>query len=423
MKSLSTFFGALFLLSACNNSTVKVDSAADDKQQMLEDVSFLASDSLKGRDTGSEGERLAADYIVERFESLGLTPQGDSASYLQEFVFIPKANPHVMEVEDSTSIGMGTVKEVRGNNVVALIDNNAPQTVIIGAHYDHLGMGSESSLFRGEPEPHNGADDNASGVAVMLELAERLKDGPKNNNYLFIAFSGEEKGLWGSNYYCKNPTYPLEKSNYMINMDMVGRLKEDNKLAINGVGTSPEWMPVLESIQVDSIALVTTESGVGPSDHTSFYLQDIPVLHFFTGQHEDYHKPTDDVEKINVDGMLSVTNFIEEAIVKLDPKGKLEFTKTKDQNDEDTPRFTVTLGVIPDYMFSGNGMRIDGVSEGKVAHQAGIIKGDIVVKMGDVEVTDMMSYMEGLSNYTSGDSTTVVVQRGEEKLSFDIRFD
>jgi Zn-dependent M28 family amino/carboxypeptidase len=318
---------------------------------------------------------------------------------------------------------MGVVKEIRGNNVVAFLDKGSENTVVIGAHYDHLGMGSESSLHRGEAQVHNGADDNASGVAVMVELAERLKNQPSTNNYLFIAFSGEEKGLWGSNYYCKNPTYPLEKVNYMINMDMVGRLKEERTLAINGVGTSPAWMPALEGIAIDSIEIVTTESGVGPSDHTSFYLQDIPVLHFFTGQHEDYHKPSDDVEKINVEGMLSVTDYISELIVALDDDGKLEFTKTKDQDNDDTPRFTVTLGVIPDYLFSGNGMRIDGVSEGKVAEKAGIQKGDVVIQMGDVEVTDMMSYMDGLGKYTSGDSASVTVQRGEEQLQFDIVFE
>jgi hypothetical protein len=394
-----------------------------DKQELLDRVEFLASDSLKGRDTGSEGERIAADYIIKEFSEAGLSPMGDEQSFLQEFTFVPKSNPHVMEVNDSTSLGMGTVKEIKGNNVIAFLDKGSENTVVIGAHYDHLGMGSESSLYRGEAQVHNGADDNASGVAVMIELAERLKEKPSNNNYLFIAFSGEEKGLWGSNYYCKNPTYPLEKVNYMINMDMVGRLKEERTLAINGVGTSPIWMETIESIDVDSIQVVTTESGVGPSDHTSFYLQDIPVLHFFTGQHEDYHKPSDDVDKINVEGMLSVTEYIEVLIEKLDDKGELEFTKTKDQDNDDTPRFTVTLGVIPDYLFSGNGMRIDGVSEGKVAQKAGMQKGDIVVKMGDVEVVDMMSYMDGLGQYESGDSTLVKVRRGEEIMEFSIVFD
>lgn len=394
-----------------------------DKKELLERAAFLASDSLKGRETGSEGERIAAAFIIKEFEAIGLSPMGDDASFLQEFSFVPKSNPHVMEMEDSTSLGMGTVKEIKGNNVIAFLDKGAQKTIVIGAHYDHLGMGSESSLYKGESQIHNGADDNASGVSVLIELAERLKKKPSNNNYLFIAFSGEEKGLWGSNYYCKNPTYPLEKVNYMINMDMVGRLKEERTLAINGVGTSPLWVETIESINVDSIEVVTTESGVGPSDHTSFYLQDIPVLHFFTGQHEDYHKPSDDVEKLNIEGMLSVTKYIEKLISRLDNKGELEFTKTKDQDNEDTPRFTVTLGVIPDYLYSGNGMRIDGVSEGKVAQKAGMQKGDIVIQMGDVEVVDMMSYMDGLGQYESGDSTRVKIQRYEEVLEFDIIFD
>ena len=418
MKSFPFAFLSIALFAACSNPAVK-----DDKTQLMADVSFLASDSLEGRGTGTEGERIAADYIANRFKTLGLQTMGDSGSYLQEFTFVPKSNPHVMETGDSSSLGMGVVKEIRANNVIAFMDNQAAQTVVIGAHYDHLGLGDENSLYKGDPQIHNGADDNASGVAVMLELAERLKGKNTGNNYLFIAFSGEEKGLWGSNYYCKNPSYPLEKVNYMINMDMVGRLKEERNLAINGVGTSPAWMPALESIEVDSINIITTESGVGPSDHTSFYLKDLPVLHFFTGQHEDYHKPTDDVEKINVDGMVSVTNYIETLITVLDPFGKIDFTKTVDQDNENTPRFTVTLGVIPDYMFSGDGMRIDGVSEGKVASRSGMQSGDVVIGMGEVEVTDMMSYMDALSKFSSGDSTSVRIRRDQEELEFEVVFD
>ncbi|HRH39000.1 MAG TPA: M28 family peptidase, partial [Flavobacteriales bacterium] len=272
-------------------------------------------------------------------------------------------------------------------NVVGMIDNGAPNVVVLGAHLDHLGYGDEGSLHRGEPAIHNGADDNASGVAVLLELADELahNDKLRANDYLFIAFSGEEKGLYGSNHWTKNPTVPISELNYMINMDMVGRLDSTLHLAISGTGTSPMWDSVLtvlrtpvkpkgrhQEVNADTLRIKTSPGGVGPSDHTSFYLQGVPAIHFFTGTHSDYHKPSDDEEKINYDGMLRVDRFIEALIAQLNDKGKLTFTKTADANQEDAPKFKVTLGVVPDYMFDGKGMRIDGITDGKPAANAGL---------------------------------------------------
>ncbi len=319
-----------------------------------------------------------------------------------------------------------------GHNVVGYLDNGQPNVVVIGAHYDHLGHGIEGSLFRGEPAIHNGADDNASGVAVMLQLARDLQQipGTKNNNYLFMAFSGEELGLYGSNWWTKHPTLPLDQLNYMINFDMVGRLDTSNTIGINGVGTSPAWAivkpePVLKGkpTKKDPAALLvkTTESGVGPSDHTSFYLKDIPVLHYFTGAHEDYHKPSDDEEKINYGGMLRITRHVEDLITELNDDGKLAFTKTAADTSV-TPSFKVTLGVVPDYMFSGQGMRIDGVTDGKPAAVAGLKVGDVVVKLGDNTVTDMMSYMKALGAFSKGETTKVTVLRDGKEMKADITF-
>ena len=215
---------------------------------------------------------------------MGLTPKG-SDGYFQSFSFKPKKDPHSeVKFTETTSDNI-----VTGRNVIGFIDNKMENTVIIGAHYDHLGYGDEGSLHRGEKAIHNGADDNASGVSVMLNLADKLKNTNTNNNYLLMAFSGEEMGLLGSNYFVKNATIDTKKVNYMINMDMVGRLK-DSMLAVYGTGTSPIWSQTINSLNSD-FKLIEKESGVGPSDHTSFYLNDIPVLHFFTGQHENYHKP------------------------------------------------------------------------------------------------------------------------------------
>ena len=381
-------------------------------KSLQSDISYLASDELEGRETGSPGAAKAAEYIANRFKGIGLAPKGTDG-YFQEFSFSPRKNPHAAPTDDSTKI--------IARNVVGYLDNNAANTIIIGAHFDHLGYGDKGSLYKGDSSIHNGADDNASGVAALLLLAEVLTDRNISNNYLFIAFSGEEKGLFGSNYYSKNPTIDLGEANYMINMDMVGRLNEENALAINGTGTSPEWKDIFEDIKIDSLKLIIGESGVGPSDHTSFYLKDMPVLHFFTGQHEDYHKPSDDEDKINYEGIYVVTAYIDSLISRLDNSDKLTFTKTKDES-KDTPRFTVTLGVMPDYMFDGNGMRIDGVSEDKPAMKAGLLTGDVVIKLGDMEVTDMMSYMKALSEFKKGDATEVVVRRGEEDLTYPIQF-
>ncbi|TYA52167.1 M28 family peptidase [Formosa maritima] len=385
------------------------------ENRIKEDVTFLADDKLEGRETGTKGEQEAAAYLVERFNEMGLQPKGTNGFY-QTFSFKPKTEPHaevkyVTIAEDST---------ITGTNVLAYIDNQAENTIIIGAHYDHLGFGSDGSLHRGEKEIHNGADDNASGVAVMLDLAGKLKKANTSNNYLFMAFSGEEMGLLGSNYFTKNATLDLSKANYMINMDMVGRLKQDSTLAVYGVGTSPRWKQTLSATN-PGFKLVEQESGVGPSDHTSFYLQDIPVLHFFTGQHDDYHKPGDDTEKLNYEGMDAISNYIFDIITELDKSGKLAFRKTKNESEE-TPRFKVGLGVVPDYLFDGEGMRVDGISEDKPAQKAGLQKGDIVVKLGDSTIVDMMSYMRALSVFKVGDSTQVVVKRNGKDIQANINF-
>jgi hypothetical protein len=400
---------ALGYLNGCKPG----DRSGKDISTLQEDLYYLASDTMKGREAGTHSEKMAAEYIARRFSEIGLQPKGEDR-YFQDFTFTPMVNPHAMPDKDDSLT-------VTARNVIGYIDNHQTNTIVIGAHYDHLGYGEEGSLHRGDLEVHNGADDNASGVVMLFLLAEKLRKRDQSNNYLFIAFSGEEKGLYGSNYFTKNPTIDLDHVAYMINLDMVGRLDEENTLAINGVGTSPEWMPSIEAIGMDSLKIITKESGVGPSDQTSFYLKDIPVLHFFTGTHEDYHKPSDDADKINYGGIYAVTAFIDSLITNLDGKPKLAFSKTKDES-EDAPRFKVTLGVIPDYMFDGEGMRIDGVSDDRPASRAGLKTGDVVVKMGEVEVTDMMSYMTALSRFEKGDTTTVLIKRGSEKLSFPIKF-
>ena len=209
----------------------------------------------------------------------------------------------------------------------------------------------------------------------------------------------------------------------MINMDMVGRLNKERTLAINGVGTSPSWMPVINGISVDSLVIVTSESGMGASDHTSFYLTDIPAIHFFTGQHEDYHKPTDDFEgKINVKGMASVTNYIQHVIVAMDDEAKPAFTKTKDASPSASD-FKVTLGVMPDYLYSGKGLRIDGCKDGKPGSKAGLLKGDTIMKLGDFDIEDIYGYMEALGKFEKGQSTTMMVEREGKSIELKVTWE
>ena len=399
-------FTLFIILTSCSTNNNERENITN---KMIAEVSYLASDDLEGRETGTDSEKLAADYISSKFKEYNLIAKGQDG-YLQYFDATIKENPHTQTVK----------RTIRGINVVGYRDNNKRETIIIGAHYDHLGYGSFGSLYDGEPAIHNGADDNASGVSILINLANSLKD-IDDYNYLFIAFSGEEHGLFGSSYFAKNPTISLENVRFMVNFDMVGRLNEKNTLSVNGIGTSSKWDDLIDNSNIFDFNLKTTESGVGPSDHTSFYLQDMPVIHFFTGQHEDYHKPSDDVDKINFEGMFKIHEYVKEIILQSTKIENFDFQKTKSDTTT-APRFKVTLGVMPDYLFDGEGMRIDGVSKEKTAEKYGILKGDIVIRIGDIEVKNMMDYMTGLSKFEKGDSTTVGLNRDEEIIEQAIVF-
>lgn len=376
------------------------------------DVETLSDDKMEGREVGTAGEKMAAAYIASRMESIGLSPLGDDG-YYQYFSKTVSDNPHATAADGGT--------EVKGRNVVGYIDNKAAQTVVIGAHYDHLGYGGFGSLYVGPPAIHNGADDNASGVAGILRVAEELKlSGFNKFNYMFIAFSGEEKGLWGSNYFAKHPTIEKEAINYMINMDMIGRLGTERKLLMYGSGTSPSWSTILPEVG-HTFAIKDDPSGMGPTDHTSFYLEDIPVLSFFTGQHADYHKPTDDAHLINYNGIGDITSYIVRIIAKSQEAGKFEFTKTKDAQQEKMS-FKVTLGVMPDYLYDGLGMKMDGVKDDRPASNAGMIKGDVVVKMGELDIEDMMGYMKALGQFEPGQTVPVTILREGKAMVLEVTF-
>lgn len=526
-------------------------------REIKQDIGYLADDKLKGREPGTEGAKLAADYIKSRFDEMGLQPEEDD--YFQHFqipdqvsfgaatrlkaggeaelfreyypvqyssnasaqgktVFVKygitatemkyddyagfepedlKAKVFVMDlsspdgihphsaylryhdlgdrIEKAKSKGAVAVilvnregmasdispeftaihdkglpvvfvpdeklakKLVKGKkvkittelkeqkidafNVVAKLDNGARKTVVIGAHYDHLGMGGKTSLYTGEPAIHNGADDNASGVAGLLQIAEYIsgkREKFQNTNFIFIAFSGEERGLLGSGYFAGRFEEGASDLKYMLNLDMVGRL-ENNLLAVNGVGTSPMWEEIIAR-PCNELELKTSKSGVGPSDHTSFYNIGIPVLHFFTGTHSDYHKPTDDADRINYEGTAQVVEYILSIIEKSQMHPEMEFSKTASNQSSKAPKFSVTLGVMPDYMYEGEGMRIDGVTEGRPASEAGLQAGDVVIHLGEVKVVDMTSYMKALGQFKKGDKAPITYQRNGKTISTKVQF-
>lgn len=315
-------------------------------------------------------------------------------------------------------------KTRKGINVAAYIDRQAPNTIILGAHLDHLGYGEDSnSRHTGAIAIHNGADDNASGTAALLELARILQQQANLRfNILLLHFSGEELGLYGSKYYTANPLQDLNKAMYMINMDMVGRLNDSSKvLTLGGVGTSPSWGSILNLDAQKDFTIKIDSSGTGPSDHTSFYRKDMPVLFFFTGLHTDYHKPSDDAALINYAGETSIINYIVRIINATPVENKLVFTKTREQN-MGTGRFKVSIGIMPDYTFSGQGVKADGVIEGRPAQKAGLQAGDVIIQLGEHLITGVDTYMQALNRFEKGESITIIIKRNASILHLPITF-
>ena len=406
-RSTSSLFVLLFVSSAA--------IAQSDETRVRSHVSFLAADSLEGRAPGTRGEQLAIRYIEKHFKEFGLKPLG-SKGFIQNFDYTERPHAHNSDGQESV--------QRQGNNVIGFLDNKAEKTLVIGAHFDHLGNedGRGSSLASDpKGQVHNGADDNASGVAGLLELARIYSSNKKAEkvNFLFMAFSAEEAGLIGSKHFLQNPTIPLDRIPAMVNMDMIGRLRDSsNSLIVGGVGTSPLWIPILEKLN-SGFALKYDTAGMGPSDHASFYLKDKPVLHFFSGTHSDYHKPSDDVEKINFPGEVKIINYIVRVVDSISALKEIPFTKTKSSERKMTA-FKVTLGIMADYAFGGPGVKVDGVSPGKAAEKAGILAGDLVLKLGEHETSDIYKYMEALGKFTKGEKTFAEIRRGKDVIRKEV---
>lgn len=377
---------------------------------LKKNITYLASDNLKGRLTGSKEEKIASEYLVKELKALGIKPY-QAKNYIQTFDYKVKINP-----KDSTELKINT-----GRNVIGYLDNKASKTIVIGAHYDHLGLNQHhhSTKPNSDGEIHNGADDNASGVASVLELARMLSQNKtiEKANYIFALFSGEEDGLIGSKKMTESIKDLYPNVCAMLNMDMVGRLNDKKELTVGGVGTNPEFSKIAERLKPAGFNITLDESGVGPSDHTSFYLKDIPVLFLFTGTHNDYHKPSDDEDKINYTGVTNITDYAFRIVNEIAIMDKIEFTKTKVNAGKTRPKYKVTLGIMPDYTDHGDGLHIDGVTDDRPAQKAGLKEGDVIVKIGDFPIKEVYSYMECLAKLKTGDEVTIVFIRNGETMS------
>jgi hypothetical protein len=378
-------------------------------------VRYLADDALKGRLAGSDGERCAGDFIAREFARIGLKPGGENGTFFQSLDLASVLNPHAPG---------GT-----GRNVIATLEGADPELtkewVVVGAHYDHLGEGGgPNSLAPGERAIHNGADDNASGVATVLWVAERLAAGPRPaRSIAFVAFTGEESGLLGSAHYIKHPSSGADPIVGMINLDMVGRLN-GGTLLVFGVGTAVEWNALLEPAAARAgVTIATKNDGYGPSDHTSFYLKDVPVLHFFTNTHGDYHKPSDDWDKIDPKGLTAVASIVAD-VAAAAANSRPRLTLKRGAGEPPKPGsgggYGAWLGSVPDFTPVERGVKLSGVTKGSPADVAGIRTGDIVVGLGTHNVADLQGMTDALRAHKPGDVVDVQVLRGSERLSMKV---
>lgn len=410
-------FITVFFLLICGFTFSACDSAnhTEVEEVSIQDhIYFLSDENLNGRLAGTAGEATAANYVADQFLSYGLLPAGDEGTYVQQFV-LQGPIPQAMEMENYIS-----------RNVVGFIEgtDSSGQYIIIGAHYDSQGMGGMISMDNeSESSIHPGADDNASGTAGLLHLADYFSENTPSKNMLFIAFSGEELGLLGSRHFVEQMKISPDSIGAMINLDMIGRMT-DNQLTIFGTGTSDRWNEIIDSAENDSLKITRIPSGSGASDHASFYEAGIPVLHYFTGTHENYHRSSDTADKVNFQGIRRVTDHIIVLVEELDEIDAMDigFIESTDPHSATFEFEGPTLGVLPDYSYSGLGFRIESVRDGEAADIGGMRDGDVIVQIDNIVIADIYDYMESLSEFKRGDQVNVTVMRDGEEVTINIRF-
>jgi aminopeptidase YwaD len=445
MKRTALFFLFVFSVSAFAQGQAP-QRATQLEQNLRKHVEYLSSDKLEGRRTGEKGANLAGEYVAEQFKKLKLKP--GVAGYKQAFSYTPASDPHSAPADPTSKPGAPNAKQAF--NVIGILPGTDPvlknEAIVIGAHYDHLGHGGSGSLAANSTDIHHGADDNASGTSAVIELARIFANAKSNKRtIIFMAFSGEEDGLFGSKFYVNNPIWPLDKTVAMLNLDMVGRLNE-NKLNVGGIGTANELKQLVEnrngstvtlpknevvklgkkiSFQHDvtfpNFQLSLNEDGFGPSDHSSFYGKQIPVLFFFTGTHLDYHKPSDTFEKINYVGLTNIANYVGAIVKSVDENPTRPTYKTATTSQQNTRMgFSVSLGTIPSYADSTDGMELDGVRDDSPASKAGLKKGDKIIKLAGKDIKNVYDYTASLGEMKAGQEYEVIVKRGSETLTMKI---
>lgn len=312
--------------------------------------------------------------------------------------------------------------KLKAFNVAGFKNNGAKKTLVIGAHYDHLGFGGETSRHTGGKAIHNGADDNASGVAAILDLSAQLFNKELNYNILVVAFSAEEKGLYGSNFFVKNDINN-DDIIAMLNFDMVGRLSNDTKnLSLLGTGSSVEWDTIIGSSAKGNLNITRIKSGIGGSDQMPFYLDSIPVLFFFTGIHADYHLPSDDIDKINFEGMIVILDFAEDLTSKLNSYEKLNYVKTANESQGNRGhRSGVSLGLVPGYDDSVTGLKVEDVVDGKPAKAGGVMRNDIIIKVEEMDIKSIGDYMAALKTLKKGQLVNIIVIRDGKEMPLKIQ--
>ena len=405
----------LVLTTACRTAAPGGARASSDAGRLRADVATLAHDRWEGRGTGTRGNDSAAAWIAARFAKLGLREA--APGYLQRFTARPSAHgPN----------GPGLASQ----NVVALLQGSDPalrgQVVVVGAHFDHLGRGTAGALdMDAGGVIRNGADDNASGTAAVLELARLLRDAPPRRSVLFALFTGEELGLLGSQYLVEHAPVPVDSMVAMVNFDMIGRLRAD-KLIVYGVATAAEMRALVDSANAapgGRLDIRGVGDGFGPSDHSSFHARGLPVLHLFTDLHDDYHRATDDADKIDPMGMARVVDFAERVVrriadrpARLTPVQSAAPARAASSSRSGGPQ--PSLGTVPD-MAAGetSGLRLTAVRPGSAGDAAGLKAGDVIVEFDGKPVADLQSYSDALYARKPGDEVKIVVLRAGQRVT------
>lgn len=378
---------------------------------------------------GGEGRSIPIAHItIEKCNQL-LKDAGKPTLQELERNIDADLKPESFAIPDWKAKGEISVEQIRTEikNVIGVLEGKGPfadETIVIGAHYDHVGYGGEGSLAPGSTDIHNGADDNASGTVALIELARKLsaRKTPLPRRVVFIAFTGEERGLIGSAHYVKNPTFDLKNTVAMLNMDMVGRLTND-KLTVFGTGTAPRWNKLIEETAKEyDLKLSLKPEGFGPSDHSSFYGKQIPVLHLFTGTHTDYHRPSDDWDKINIPGMNRIVGFLEEiAVATAENPKRPEYVKIERPATTMRSGNRPYFGSIPDFGGEGPGYHISGASPGSPSDKAGLKAGDAIIKMGKTKIDGLDDFDLALRMYSPGEKVEVTVLRDGKRVKLTVK--